>query len=101
MRRTVIFILTYIIATNAIADEISCYSQDYEYTHCALPNADKLNLRLKIDRQGGCKKNNTWGVDQKGVWVDYGCQATFRYKSMADRGWFRKFISPIWNRRTN
>lgn len=77
----------------ARAGELACNSLNGEFSRCALKDADKLRIRLKLDREGGCKKNDTWGVDADGVWVDMGCSAVFSFKAPSERGWWQKLLS--------
>lgn len=82
----------------AIAGELVCNSPDGEYHHCNLADADKLKVKLKYRSDGDCKKGDTWGVDNKGVWVE-GCQATFRFKdanNIQNSSW-KRFL-PSWVR---
>ncbi|WP_363351290.1 DUF3011 domain-containing protein [Methylocystis echinoides] len=74
------------------AGEFSCNSIDGEFTRCALRDAHKMKVKLKLDREGGCKRGDTWGVDADGVWVDMGCRAVFAYKDPATRTWWRRFV---------
>ena len=34
-----------------------------------------------------CIRGNTWGVDNRGLWVDRGCRAEFEVGAVAFRGW--------------
>lgn len=86
------------LSANVTAGELVCNSPDSEYHHCDLPNADKLKVKLKYRSDGDCKKGDTWGVDNKGIWVE-GCQALFRFKdanSTQTSGWKKYF--PSWLR---
>ncbi|MGJ0507100.1 MAG: DUF3011 domain-containing protein [Methylocystis sp.] len=76
----------------ATAGEFACNSLRGELNRCALKNADRLKVRLKLDREGGCKKNETWGVDADGVWVDMGCEAVFSFKHPSERSWWQKLF---------
>ena len=97
--RNSIIMLALIFSNSTYAAEIVCNSSDGEYHHCALPNADKLKVKMKFHADGDCKKGATWGVDSKGIWVDFGCQATFRFKEVksAQNGGWKRFL-PSWMR---
>jgi hypothetical protein len=88
------------VFANAVsAAELVCNSSDGEYHLCPLANADKLKVKIKYHSDGDCKKGDTWGVESKGIWVDLGCQATFRFKddkSAQNAGW-KRFL-PSWVR---
>ena len=81
------------------AAELVCNSSDGEYHLCPLADADKLKVKIKYHADGECKKGDTWGVESKGIWVDLGCKATFRFKdikSAQNTGW-KRFL-PSWVR---
>lgn len=80
------------LTTPATAGELGCSSLNGELTHCTLQNADRLKVKLKLDREGGCKKNETWGVDAEGVWVDMGCAAVFSFRHPSERSWWQKLL---------
>lgn len=92
-RIVVIAHLIAVPASTALAGEISCNSIDGELNRCALQGADKMKVKLKLDRVGACKKGDTWGVDNDGVWVDMGCQAVFTYKDPSASPWWRSLSS--------
>ena len=99
--RNITLLAVLALISPALSAEISCYSPDYEYRHCVLPNADTLKVKLKMDHQGGCKKNDTWGIDAKGVWVDMGCQATFKYKEKTQQSWLSRLMPASWRKQSN
>jgi hypothetical protein len=80
------------ITSAANAGEISCNSISGELNRCALPDANKMKVKLKLDREGACQKGDTWGVDSDGVWVDMGCRAVFTYKDPHARPWWRSLL---------
>lgn len=82
-------------SSTARAGELSCNSIDGELSRCALPGADKLKVKLKLDRAGACKNGDTWGVDKDGLWVDMGCQAVFTYKDAHARPWWRGMMPSL------
>jgi hypothetical protein len=55
---------------------ITCSSNDGRRNWCSVrPGAD---VRLSRQISGSpCDRGRTWGVDQRGIWVDRGCRADF------------------------
>jgi hypothetical protein len=78
----------------AVGAEIACDSVDGSLRRCALTAAEKLKVKLKVDRKGNCKKGKNWGVSQDEIWVDMGCSGVFTYKSPTDIPWWRRLTSP-------
>ncbi len=78
----------------AVGAEIACDSVDGNLRRCALTAAEKMKVKLKVDRKGNCKKGKNWGVSQDEIWVDMGCNAVFSYKSPTDLPWWRRLTSP-------
>jgi hypothetical protein len=58
---------------------VNCSSNDGRRNWCDIgPNRD-----VRIARQisgSACIRDNTWGVDRRGLWVDRGCRADFRVR---------------------
>jgi hypothetical protein len=55
---------------------IQCESRDYRYQFC--PIAPALGAFLVQQRsRAACVQNQSWGWDQRGVWVDRGCEGVF------------------------
>lgn len=87
-----------LLASVASAGEVACGSVEGEFSHCSLPNAEKLKVKLKRRIDGICKFQQSWGVDQDGVWVDMGCRAVFQYATpVAGQVGWRRFL-PAWSR---
>ena len=62
------------------AQIITCSSDDGRRNYCSLPNGINRN-RVGMTRQisgSACIRNQTWGVDRRGLWVDKGCRAEFQ-----------------------
>lgn len=57
--------------------QITCSSNDGKRNFC---NADtNRGVRLVNQRSGSpCVQGQTWGFNQKGIWVDRGCRADFQ-----------------------
>jgi Protein of unknown function (DUF3011) len=82
------------LSSLVLGAEIACDSIDGSLRRCALTAAEKMKVKLKVDRNGNCKKGKNWGVSQDEIWVDMGCNAVFTYKSPSDMPWWRRLTSP-------
>jgi hypothetical protein len=82
------------LSSFALGAKIACDSIDGNLRRCALTAAEKMKVKLKVDRKGNCKKGKNWGVSQDEIWVDMGCNAVFTYKSPSDMPWWRRLTSP-------
>src|SRR5271154_2525963 len=60
-----------------------CASNKNAYVHCKVSHAHERDIRIKKVLGGDCNADNTWGVDQSGIWVDHGCSAVFEYAEPA------------------
>jgi hypothetical protein len=59
---------------------ITCSSDDGRRNYCSLPSGINRN-RVSLTRQisgSACIRNQTWGIDRRGLWVDRGCRAEFQ-----------------------
>lgn len=59
---------------------ITCSSNDGGRNYCTIPygaNPDAMIMTRQISGSP-CIQGQTWGVDQRGLWVDRGCRAEFR-----------------------
>jgi hypothetical protein len=63
------------IATPA-QQTITCESNDGGRRHCGPPNPGQVQLQRQISGSE-CIQDRTWGVDDRGLWVDRGCRADF------------------------
>jgi uncharacterized membrane protein len=57
--------------------EIRCDSRDLGHHYCRVDTDGRVEL---LDRHSlfSCREGRSWGYDDRGVWVDKGCSATFR-----------------------
>ncbi|UXI67680.1 DUF3011 domain-containing protein [Tahibacter amnicola] len=56
-------------------DSIECYSRDYRYNRCEV---DWRDARLVRQLSGSrCVRGETWGINERGLWVDQGCAGLF------------------------
>lgn len=63
-------------------DAIRCESQDGRFNQCPIPWDDAALVRQ--ESRGECIRGDSWGVDERGLWVDHGCRGVF---GPASRGW--------------
>lgn len=63
---------------------VNCFSSNGEYTRCPVPWRDAQLVRQ--DSKTDCVRNQTWGMDQRGLWVSRGCRGIF---VEAERGYGR------------
>lgn len=61
---------------------IRCESIDGRFNRCAVPWNDAELVRQ--ESKGACIRDQSWGVDRQGLWVDRGCRGQF---VEARRGW--------------
>jgi Protein of unknown function (DUF3011) len=55
---------------------ITCSSNNNNRNWCDIGNSRDVRLVRQISGSA-CIRNNTWGVDRRGLWVDRGCRAEF------------------------
>jgi DUF3011 family protein len=61
---------------------VSCASEDGKRHYCNVET--RSGVSLVRQRSGSpCDKGSTWGVDDRGIWVDRGCRADFRLDGVA------------------
>jgi len=61
----------------AAEEKIRCESSGNQYRHCSIDTSGKdvgVSRQLSSTR---CIVNDSWGYDNRGVWVDKGCRAEF------------------------
>jgi hypothetical protein len=56
--------------------KITCSSNNGKRNWCAIGNSRDVQLVRQISGSA-CVRGNSWGLDQRGLWVDYGCRAEF------------------------
>ncbi len=61
---------------NSVGQTLTCSSDDGKRHYC---NADTSGgVQMTNQRSGSpCRQGESWGYDQRGVWVDRGCRADF------------------------
>jgi hypothetical protein len=58
---------------------VTCSSNNGKRNWCAIGNSRDVQLVRQISGSA-CIRGNTWGLDQRGLWVDRGCRADFRVR---------------------
>jgi len=66
------------IASSALADQITCESQQGNRQKCPT-NGGEVRLVNQLSRDP-CIEGQTWGADRDGVWVTGGCRAVFEVR---------------------
>lgn len=56
---------------------LRCESKDGRWKHCETDAEGRIEFARQLSRST-CLRNQTWGVDPRGVWVSGGCRAEFR-----------------------
>jgi hypothetical protein len=60
---------------------ITCSSDNGRRNYCPVNGANLNNVILTRQISGSpCVQNQTWGVDNRGLWVDRGCRAEFQVR---------------------
>ena len=60
---------------------VSCASQNNSRQYCPADTRGGVTLVRQVS-QSPCIPNQTWGVDDRGIWVDRGCRAEFRIENL-------------------
>jgi hypothetical protein len=64
---------------------VYCASDDGRRHHCDAETRSGVSLARQ--KSGSpCDRDSTWGVDDRGIWVDRGCRADFRLDGVANYG---------------
>jgi Protein of unknown function (DUF3011) len=58
---------------------VTCSSNDGRRNWCDIGPSRDVRLVRQISGSA-CIRDNTWGVDRRGLWVDRGCRADFRVR---------------------
>lgn len=64
---------------------VICESTHNRYQFCRVDTRGGVQLQRQLSNTA-CRKNQTWGYDRNGIWVDRGCRAEFRIGSSNRRG---------------
>jgi len=59
---------------------VSCASSDGRRHYCQVDSGSgDIRLRRQVS-EAACRRDDTWGVDRRGIWVDHGCAADFEVR---------------------
>ena len=58
---------------------ITCASNDGRRNWCDIGRSRDVDIARQISGSP-CIRDNTWGIDRRGLWVDRGCRADFRVR---------------------
>ena len=64
---------------------ITCGSSRYNYQSCPVRGEIISAHILRQTSRSQCVEGRTWGYDYNGIWVDQGCQATFKVRVRQNR----------------
>lgn len=64
---------------------VSCLSNDGLKKYCAVDTKQGAHL-VKQTSEATCKQGESWGYDEKGLWVDHGCGGEFAAGPAAPAG---------------
>jgi hypothetical protein len=67
------------------AQTVACSSEDGAKKYCAVDTKQGAHL-VKQKSDAPCKQGESWGYDEKGVWVDHGCAGDFAAGPAAPAG---------------
>ncbi len=65
------------VATPALADTVRCESNNGRERYCSANTRGGVWLQTQLS-SSGCYQGDTWGYDNRGVWVTAGCRAIFQ-----------------------
>jgi Protein of unknown function (DUF3011) len=65
------------VGTAAQAQTIRCASDDGGKKYCSADTSHGVRLVKRLSADVPCPKDSAWGYDEKGIWVDHGCDAEF------------------------
>jgi hypothetical protein len=73
------------IGARAQTGSVSCSSSDGLKKYCVADTKQGLHL-VKQTSESECKQGESWGYDEKGLWVDHGCSGEFAAGAAAAGG---------------
>jgi len=56
---------------------LRCASEDWSYQHCDVRGRVGEARVVKQISKTKCDRDDNWGIDRRGIWVDRGCAAEF------------------------
>lgn len=76
-RLLVVAVVCAVLGMPARAQTIRCTSADGGKRYCEADTSHGVRLVKKLSTDIPCVKYGDWGYDEKGIWVDHGCDAEF------------------------
>ena len=67
------------------ADNIRCKSKDYKYAFCSVGAPIRFVTVRDRHSDRPCIQGQTWGWQQRGIWVNHGCDAEFEVTYYGER----------------
>jgi hypothetical protein len=64
-----------VVAQEQVGGRIRCESNDGKFNRCQVPWRDAELVRQ--ESKDACIREQSWGLDQEGLWVDRGCRGQF------------------------
>lgn len=61
-------------------ERIRCISEDWSYEHCEVRGRVREARVVKQISKTRCERDDNWGTDRRGIWVDRGCAAEFEVR---------------------
>jgi len=55
---------------------VACKSEGFSYTHCRVGRIRDARVEKNLS-DTRCRRDDNWGIDRGGIWVDRGCAARF------------------------
>lgn len=71
-----VFVLFAIVGNVALADTVTCESQDGRRAECPMDTRGEVRLVRQVS-DSPCRQGVSWGYSRHTVWVDRGCRAVF------------------------
>jgi hypothetical protein len=79
-------------AVRVEAQTVSCASDDGSKKYCQTDTKQGVQL-AKQKSEAPCKQGDSWGYDERGIWVDHGCSGDFTLGTDASTAEGGKLIS--------
>lgn len=79
----------------AASQSITCESNNGNRQYCGGYSLNQVAFQRQISTSP-CIRNQSWGVDRQGLWVDRGCRAVFAIRRPSGPGWMHPGPSNPW-----
>ena len=97
-------LLTGFAASSQAQSTISCESHEYRYNRCPIYTDGSARL-ISQESKAPCVRGQSWGFDERGIWVDKGCAGEFEVgggsayrppQAYPERRPYREYREPRW-----